>query len=239
MKTLVILLSLVCIVGCGERRPSSHTVVLVDLSASIPVQSLESALRNIETLTEGMRRGDRLSIIPISSRTRYEAPGRIIRIRLSHKREAYDTDISRVRAELRDEIDKLKSDVAMHRSPGTDILGGIVIANGEIQATERVSSRLVILSDFLQDDTTYSFLTDSRLRSNDSARKLANLARQQTSTRRWDDVVLGYLRSNQTMGLSTARSNAIQAFWVAFFEGHGSRTVVYPDSNAIPGWQQQ
>src|ERR1035437_1510447 len=107
MKFVVcFLLSLVlALTSCagGYHPPSqpTHRVDLPDCSASIAPKALDDAFRQVELQADKMQRGDRISVIPITSDSDTNAQGNILRMTLPLNRQPYDHDLKAFRTNFK------------------------------------------------------------------------------------------------------------------------------------------
>jgi hypothetical protein len=94
--------------------------------------------------------------------------------------------------------------------------------------------RLIVVSDFLEDDDTYRFVSNSSLESPASARQLAvRLHEQHGFTLQGASLCLGRLESSDFAPLSAQRKEAIQVFWAAYFAAGGEQTEIQFDGTGI------
>lgn len=230
----ILLLATILLTGCRESPQTTHTVVLLDTSASIDKESFDQAIHVIGRIAARMRRGDRLSVIPITGRTQNDVQGRVIRFELPIRRQAYDRDLTQAQLVLTDQLDTLRLQTVKNPSSGTDILGAITVSDQERQLSGNSLKVLMILSDFIQDDSSYNFMNDTRLLTTESAKKLAgDVIRERGFTAGWGSVALGYVHSRQMSRMSAGRTRSIQAFWKALLGKQGRRIDWYSDCVAI------
>lgn len=164
--------------GCSHRVPEA-TVVVIDTSASITPRAEKAALNAIQNQITHMHRGDRLIVIPITSDAANDADGRILRLSAPTRREAYDADIHRFQATAQQQFMAWRASLDPHQSR-TDILGTLDAARQELAAMPKDSDRrLIVASDFLEDDGTYNFVSVEALANPVRARELAARLRAQ------------------------------------------------------------
>ena len=210
-----------------ERREPLCLVCIIDLTRSIEAESQREAFDAIQATLKELRRGDAVAIIPITGDALTEAQGRVIRLQLSDRREAYDEDLRRFAAEVAERLQRLRDEAASKPYNRSDVLGAARLAGEEMaNARPNACRAIVLLSDFLQDDAQYNFRRDVRLASDETAAKFADsAARNQPRTLQNSAVLLGFLRSVDLKGLPQTRRAALQAFWREFFTQQGAASV--------------
>jgi hypothetical protein len=223
LKTILIVAVLaVALLGCGKQQ-AKHIVILTDVSGSIDRQSLEQAFKAIDELANHLYRGDRLTIIPILSDAEAEASGKILRFEVPKVRGAYDADLRGFQAKLNISLAQVWNNATTHPGSKTDILGSVALAEQEFRLGAGQSKQtLIILSDFIQEDTDRNFRTNKQLSSPNMAMKfgLQTASRNALSIKN-TPVYLGLLRSNEYSTLMLNRRAGIQAFWIKYFETIG------------------
>ena len=154
-------------------------IALIDVSASIEPAAQQSAFQAIENIVSTLRRGESLVVIPITGDAGNESQGRILRIEIPKRREAYDQDLRRVASDLRHSLEETRA-VTM-REPGahTDILGALRLAAEEMQlAGQDRKTTILVLSDLIQDDSQFDFKSDPALKNVVSATPPASASAQ-------------------------------------------------------------
>lgn len=224
------------IAGCSRRTPTA-TVVLVDPSASVTAQARKEEFAAVGALIPRMRRGDSLTILPIMGDEAADIQGRILRLHAPVRREPYDADLRRFRAEARREYDGFAANLLAHPGQRTDILGALDVARQEFEAIPMSDKRrLIVLSDFLEDDGQYRFTTDPDLANSALARMLAlRLRTEHGFALRGVRVCLGALNSMDFIQLRPGRRQAVRAFWGEYFAPTGSRTEIRLDGTGMLG----
>jgi hypothetical protein len=215
--TLALMLA-VALLGCGKQQPR-HIVILPDVSGSIDRSAEEKAFKAIDELISHLRRGDKVTIIPILGDAQAEASGRIIRFEVPTERQAYDADLRNFRLRLKASLGEMKAAAIAHPGPRTDILGSIALAKQEfLSATYESKRLLVVLSDFIQEDRELNFKTDKHVASRAVAKEFATqTARVSALDLNGMPVYLGGLQSNEYTDLGQSRREAIQEFWITYF----------------------
>jgi len=199
--------------GCKHEQATS-TICLLDVSKSIDPNSIRDEFAAMDRLVDRMHRGDRLILIPITGNARNDVQGHIVRLVAPDRRAAFDSDLTAFRKQAHEEIGRMKDWASSHPGDRTDILGTLQIAQQEIASEPQANARLVILSDFIEDDGRWSFAKDQSLASAASARRLADtIAMQRNGPLRDIPMYLGRLKSRDRAALSASRLDAIDAFW--------------------------
>jgi hypothetical protein len=203
--------------GCSHCVPRA-TVEIIDTSASIAPRAEKAALDAVQNQISHMQRGDRLVLIPITGDEVNDAGGRVLRLSVPTDRETYDTDLRRFQEQSQKQFAMWASSLDSHQTR-TDILGALDAARQEFAVLPKDSNRrLVVVSDFLEDDGTYRFVSAGSLANPMRARELAaQLRRQRGFALQGAALCLGRLESSDFAPLSTQRKEAVQAFWRAYF----------------------
>jgi hypothetical protein len=226
-------LSLAFLLACTHRTPIA-TVELIDTSLSIAPQAEKSALDAVRGQILRMDRGDSLVLIPITGNAENDAGGRILRLQAPTKRESYDVDLRRFRDSAQKQFAAWEGALGAERCR-TDILGSLDAARQELAAIPKGDARrLIVVSDFLEDDGQYHFATDRALSNLKSARGLASALRGSHSfagTR--TQFCLGRLESADFEGLSLSRKQAIRVFWLTYFAEAGSASDIQLDGLSL------
>jgi len=161
--------------------------------------------------------------------------GRILRLTLAERREAYDQDLRRAASNLRLSLEETKA--ATVRNPGaqTDILGAFRLAAEEMQlAGDGRKTTILVLSDLIQDDRQFDFKTHPALKNEASAQLLASTsARGSGLAFQGVPVFLGLVRSRDLGRLSTRRRLAIEVFWLGFLKASGASPVLAQDGPGL------
>jgi hypothetical protein len=224
-----------CILRQNEPR-HSHTVFLIDVSASIDKAAEEAAFDAVIQAVKSLHRGDSVSVIPITGDAETEAQGRIMRFRVPTVREAYDQDLKRFAESVRASLTQAKA--AAVASPGakTDILGSIDLAFQEFAVDPaNAEQSLIVLSDFIQDDSTMNFNKDPALADSGKSKLLAERLLHEKQLPRLSRVFLGTLRSSDLMRLDRKRRKAIEAFWMRYCSALSAAPVFAVDGPALMG----
>jgi hypothetical protein len=224
MRRVLVSLLAMALLGCGRQPEGRHIVVMVDVSGSIEPQAEGEVFKAIDDLVSHLKRGDKITVIPILGDAEAEASGRIIRFEVPFNRQAYDSDLRHFAAKLKKSLEELKSSAMEHPGTKTDILGSISLAEQEIRSNSGTpKSILVILSDFIQDDSEINFLKDGRLNNSSTAKEFSRqLGRRERLNFGGIPVYLGLLKSKEYAGCSRSRRSAIQEFWIGYFTSFNS-----------------
>jgi hypothetical protein len=224
----VTLLLVAGLFGCGKQTVvgPQQLVILIDVSDSIEPAAEEQAFSAIDRVIAQRQRGDRIAVIPITGDAQAESSGRVIRFEVPTIRQAYDNDLRDFRNKLKRSLEEFKAAAMAKPGSKTDILGAVALAQQEFKFHAGSSKKsLVILSDFIQDDSELNFLRDARLASKTVAGEFAMQSAKATAIDlRGVTVYLGLLRSKDYKRLRRSRREAIQGFWVQYFCMSGAHT---------------
>jgi hypothetical protein len=224
---------LLLLAACSHRRPQA-TVEVIDTSLSITPRAEKAALDAVGDKISCMGRGDRLILIPITGDAQNDAGGRILRLSAPTMRESYDADLRRFQARAQKQFTAWVASLDPHQSR-TDILGTLDVARQELAAIPAGSERrLIIASDFLEDDDTYRFVSANSLANPARARELAARLRNQHSfTLQGLPLCLGRLESSDFAPLPSQRKEAVQAFWATYFAAEDKAAEIQFDGTGI------
>jgi hypothetical protein len=232
VKRLAFSLLLMFFAGCRSADPPRHIVILIDVSGSIDPESATRAFGAIVNLGSTLKRGERLSIIPITGDAANDSPNRIIRISIPSARQAYNADLRTTQLEITRSLLAARIESQKHPTQYTDILGAIRIADEEFSTTPAFAHRLAVLSDFIQDDGRVNFRTSPLYRSPTSLGEKLLLPGSQMSTKP-AAVFLGKLRSRDNTELSLPRREAIRKYWKAMFQQSTTRLLAVEDGAGL------
>jgi hypothetical protein len=207
---------LLFVTACSQRAPIV-TVEVIDTSMSITPRAEHTARSAVGTQISRMGRGDRLILIPITGDAENDAGGRILRLTAPTNREPYDTDLRRFQSDAQKQFVAWATSLDPHQKR-TDILGTLDAARQEFAAIPKGSvRRLIIVSDFLEDESSLRFVSAPQLANTARARALALMLRSERQFMLADvPVCLGRLESSDFAPLSSQRKDAVQAFWTAY-----------------------
>lgn len=237
MRTLPFLatVSLAATLGCSHRIPIG-TVEVIDTSFSITPRAERATMDAVRVEIGRMDRGDILILVPITGDESNDAGGRVLRLQAPVTRESYDADLRRFRADADARFDAWTA--ARGADPErTDILGSLNLARQEIDSIPKTSRRrLVMVSDFLEDDGQYRFASDWYLANPERARTLAGRLRGQHGFAiHGETLCLGRLESADFPALSPRRKDAVEAFWAAYLAPMRRGTAIQIDPAGMLG----
>jgi hypothetical protein len=219
--------------GCEHRTPLT-TVDVIDTSMSITPRAEKTAFDAVAKQIDKLQRGDRLVLIPITGDASNDSGGRILRLSAPTVRESYDTDLRRFREQAKKQFGAWATSLDPHQSR-TDILGTLDAARQELARSPKESSqRLVVVTDFLEDDGTYRFVSDSSVATPARARALGvRLLAQHGFALHGVQTCLGRLESTDFAPLSAQRKDAVRAFWEAYFAAGGKPVEIEVDGASV------
>src|ERR1035437_1643670 len=231
---LLLLLSALALSSCagGYHSPAQtiHRVYLLDCSASIAPRALDDAFHQVELQADKMQRGDRISVIPITSDSDTNAQGNILRMTVPLNRQFYDQDLQVFRKNFRQALRAIHDHAKVHLFDKTDILGSVDLAAQEFAPDDgSVHKRLIVLSDFIEEDGILDFRTAPALAGETSARMLASRLVKNIPQISTVSVFLGSLQSAELDRLPKARRQAIREFWLEYFNNEKTHPVFATD----------
>jgi len=224
------------VTGC-KYEPPAYTICLLDISKSITPEGRDYEFKVTDNLVDGMRRGDRLTIIPIMGDAMSDTPGHIVRLEAPVRREPYDHDLLLFREQAHGQLHAMRESAMAHPAVRTDILGTLDVAKQEFEADSGARSKrfLHIFSDFIEDDGAYHFSRDAALTSDAKAWNLAK------SLRKERDFTLGgvysrldNLPSIDFPNLPPQRQQAVRAFWKEYLRSINPSVVAEAQISGKP-----
>jgi hypothetical protein len=238
MNRRIISLWIVCSVLTSCRwhhEATTNYVCLLDISKSIKRESVVAEFNAMDSLVDRLKRGDALTLVPITSSAMADTPGRIVHLAAPAERQPYDHDLIVFRDEAHKEIKAMRDRALAEPANRTDILGALDAARQELSALPKENNRnLVVVSDFLEDDGTYNFVSAGSLASPARARQLAVRFHEQHGFRlEGVHVCLGRLESSDLAPLSAQRKEAVQKFWATYFAAAGEPAEIQFDGTGI------
>lgn len=229
----VAFMSLILLTSCSHPAPKV-TVEVLDTSLSITPRAEHAGETAILDQISGLGRGDQLILIPITGDAQNDTGGRILRLAAPTEREAYDNDLRRFQADAKKRYTTWLASLDPHQMR-TDILGTLDVVRQEFAAAPRnADRRLIILSDFIEDDSSYRFVSSPQLRNAAQARALADVMRSDRGfALAGVPVCLGRLESSDFAPLSPQRKEAVQAFWAEYLGDRGHAPALRFDGTGI------
>ncbi len=233
---IFVLIAALFTASCEDPQKALHAVYAIDLSASIETRAVRAAFEAATGSLRSLRRGDRAAVIPILGDDLNEAQGRILRYEVGRDRKPYDSDLRTLAAEEKQTLRTLREAALRTPEAKTDVLGVVDLATEELGLTQSRDDHqaLVILSDFLQDDTRFRFASDRALAEPAAAQAFAaSLARGRQAPFAGVRVFLGALTSKDVARLSAKRREAIRAFWTTYLRELGAEVQWATDGSGM------
>jgi hypothetical protein len=208
--------------------------VVIDTSLSITPRAEKAVLDAVQDQIAHMQRGDTVVVIPITGDAANDTEGRILRLSAPTQRETYDADLLRFHEQARKQLTAWASSLDPHQSR-TDILGALEVAQQELALLPKESSaKLVVLSDFLEDDGTYRFVSAGQLATPERAHELGAQLREQAGFNMSSvSLCLGRLESTDFGRISMQRREAVDAFWASYLAAEGEHAEIQFDGTEI------
>ena len=224
MKPVALIFAVCLVAACAQHGRSRHLVYIVDVTGSVTADARAGAIAGLQQVFRILKRGDTVSVIPITDDSAVDAPTQTLRFALSTKREPYDADLRRVAHDADAQLASLLALAKTHPYGQTDLLGTFQLASEEFGEQAKIGDHaLVCLSDFIQDDRQYDFKHDPRLTTPAKAKQLAGqLVQRGDKPLRGVHVYLGLLPSSDLRTLSQTRRDAIHVFWVEWLCAQGA-----------------
>jgi hypothetical protein len=179
-------------------------------------------------------RRDRLIFIPITGDAQNDTGGRILRLAAPSVRETYDADLLRFRDEAKKQFTAwVESLSPLQRQ--TDILGSLDTARQELSALPQGGNRrLIVVSDFLEDEGSYRFVSSPALAAPGHARQLAlRLRGEHGFSLHGVPACLGRLESSDFASLTPERKEAVKTFWTMYLMDADQRPEIRIDGTGM------
>jgi hypothetical protein len=211
-------------------RAHAKDTYLVEETKSVTSDVRKQAHDVVEASVTFLQRGDELVVVPLTGDAAIEAPGKILRVRLSEKRTAYDGDRKKAQTKTRDMLNQMRDEAEVRPFVHTDLLGSLNLLIEEKKAGDLKGEvfTLVVLSDMIQDTPGVNFMTNPALANEEAARKFAGkLLAGNAGMMAGAHVFLGQLRSEDLKRVSMERREAIRSFWIEYFRLAGATDVVF------------
>jgi hypothetical protein len=230
--------ALVLMNACGpfHRGTTRHDVYLIDGTASVVPDSLDQAIRAIESEADQFHRGDCVTVLPIMSDSDAIPSDQIVRMCVPTERQPYDQDLQDFRNIFHEALAAQRRQIATHRASRTDILGSLRLVEQEFALDgTNVHKTVAIFSDFIEEDTTINFAKAPELATPELAEGLADRISSAASTPKNGQTVeglrvfLGNLQSNEIRSLPKQRREAIRRFWLAYFNDQHAHSFFAAD----------
>lgn len=216
-----LLLFIVFFTACKPKRPTRIACV-IDLTRSIEPGARKRAFDEVENMAATLERNTRLTVIPVSGDALNE--GTVVQATLLDKRKVHDEDKAQFARGVKEQIERMRVETETGGFRRSDLIGAVRIAGEEMaHADPKERKVLIVLTDFIQDDERFRFLTDSRFEDEKKAESLglaegARLRNAFVDTK----VYLGFLHSADLKRASEPRRRGIEAFWRGFFKAAGA-----------------
>jgi hypothetical protein len=232
---LAVAIALFACAGCRSADgPRIRVVFLPDLSKSIRMDARSSCLREIESASTELVRGDSFAVIPVTGDAANNASGAIVRSAFGPERESFDGDLVRI---LTFEHAGLLRIGDRKPDERTDLIGTVALASEELAHDPEEIRAVAVLSDFIQDRGRLNFMRDRRLADTRAARELAARLAGDSADLRGITVYLGELPSVSIERLPQRRRDAIKAFWLAYLARRGAKVEWATDGlGELPGF---
>lgn len=217
LKTsLLLIIIAVFLTGCGVKKNSY--IFIVDLTQSVSAEAKTKAFETIKNQARKLKRGDSITVIPLTGDAAIEASGKAIRLKVSEKREAFDADLKKFINEIAQRLDEMQNSGKTYQQ--TDLFGTLRIAQDEITVTEKENRRvfLVVLSDMVNSSKEILFEKDAIFQRTETAKKYAEkLMQNKNSEWRGINIYLGLMESTDLRQMPNERREAVREFWQEYF----------------------
>jgi hypothetical protein len=158
----------------------------------------------------------------------------VLRLSAPSQRESYDTDLRRFQVQAEEQFMAWAASLDKHQNR-TDILGALDAAQQELSSQPKENRRrLIIVSDFIEDDGTFNFVSTPLVSTTERASQLATRLREQNGfALQGTSICPGRLESSDIASLSNERKEAIRAFWTTYFSASSQPSQIQFDGVGI------
>lgn len=215
-KLMPLLMLAVLLTGCGEKKNSY--IFAIDLTQSVSEEGKTKAFEVIKKQALHLKRGDSITVIPLTGDAVTETSGNVLRLQVSEKREAFDADLKKFFAEVEQSLIEMQTNAKTYKQ--TDLFGTLRIAQDEVAVTDRENRRvfLIVLSDMVNSTKEIRFEKDAIFQKSGTAKKYAEKLSQEKETDwRGVDIYLGLLESTDLQQMPNERREAVREFWQEYF----------------------
>ena len=205
--------------ACGGRK--TDYIFILDLTESVPAEARERSFEAVKTRARSLKRGDSLTIIPITADAQIDTSGKVLHLEVGEKRKLADADLDEFLAHAETELDRMQKEGKTYGQ--SDVLGALRVALEETALTDKREKRVVIavLSDMIHSTKDIRFETDARFSKAETARQYAetfgeNFGFKQT------EIYVGFLESSDMRKINAERREAVREFWQTYFNRAGA-----------------
>lgn len=227
--SVVLVMVAALLAGCNRPGPGRlHVVYILDLTASTIEEARTKAFDSVkEPFDKGLvKRGDSITVIPITGDALIESQGTILRYDIPTDREVFDDDLRRLSEQVVTDLQKMQDASAAKPYLYSDILGAVKIANEEFAADQAdVHKVLIIMSDFVEDEKRLNFKSSPLVANEKSATESAKKLALKDPTLNGAKVYLGWLQSRDLKNIPADRRDAIRSFWTEYFNQAGVKSI--------------
>ena len=222
--TVFICALLILTTACGARK--SAYIFVLDLTESVSADAREKSFEAIKTRAKKLRRGDSLTVIPLTADAQIETSGKVLHLEVGEKRELADADLDGFFARADASLNEMQ--IAAESYKQSDALGAVRVAREEIALIDAREKRIVIivLSDMVHSTKQIRFESDAHFAKTETARKYAETLTRNSNTDFKDgEIYLGFLESSDLRKMPIERREAVREFWREFFNRCGAKRV--------------
>lgn len=221
---VLITVFLIFMTACSKQK--TDYIFVLDLSDSVTLQSRELTFETIKTRAAQLKRGDTLTVIPVTGDAQTDTTGNVLHLKVDEKRELADADLEEFYTLASQKLTKMQEKSKNYGQ--TDLLGAWRIVGEEIAVTKKEDRRLIIaiFSDFVHSTREVRFESDAVFANSNTSRIYA----EETSKKHFQltlesEIYLGLLESTDLRKIPNERREAIRAFWQLFFQKSGAKQL--------------
>lgn len=210
--------------ACGGHK--SAYIFVLDLTESVSAEARAKSFAAIKTRAKLLKRGDSLTVIPITADAQVETSGRVLHLEVGAKRELADADLDEFFARADRQLNEMQSNAKSYKQ--SDVLGALRVAREEIAMIDTKEKRVVVavLSDMVHSTAQIRFESDAAFAKPETARKYAaDLTGNSNEAFKTSEVYLGFLESSDMRKMPNERREAVREFWHEYFNRCGAKRI--------------
>lgn len=216
--------TLILSAACGGRNTAY--IFLTDLTESVSAEAKAKSFETVKTRAKRLKRGDSLTVIPLSADAQIEASGKVLHLEVGEKRELADADLDEFFARAEAQLNRMQAGAKNYQQ--SDVLGALRVAREEIAMIDKKKKRVVVavLSDMIHSTKEVRFESDARLARIETARKYAaDAGGNPSDVFAESEIYLGFLESSDMRRMPVERREAVREFWREYFDRNGAKRL--------------
>lgn len=210
--------------SCGARKTAY--IFVPDLTESVSAEAKAKCFETIKARAKRLKRGDSLTVIPLSADAQIETSGKVLHLEVGEKRELADADLDEFSARAERLLDEMQRGAKSYQQ--SDVLGALRVVREEIAMIDPKKKRVIVavLSDMIHSTKEIRFEADARFANAETARKYAaDSVGNPNEAFGSSEIYLGFLESSDARKMPNERREAVRQFWQEYFNRSGATRV--------------